>query len=64
MSQKQTSRYCPHCGERVLALGTRPNHLLHFFLSVFTVGLWLPVWVLVGAAKVGGYRCARCGTSV
>jgi hypothetical protein len=23
------------------------NHLLHFILTLVTVGLWLPVWIIV-----------------
>lgn len=33
----------------VLVRGHRTNHLLHFFISLFTVGLWLPVWLLLTA---------------
>lgn len=31
-----------------LVRGRRVNHLLHLFLSVFTLGLWLPVWLIMG----------------
>ena len=31
----------------VLVKGKRVNHLLHLILSVLTVGLWLPVWLVV-----------------
>ena len=24
-----------------------PNHILHLLLSIFTAGLWLPVWLVV-----------------
>jgi hypothetical protein len=64
MSQKQSSAYCPHCERRQLAIGTTPNHVLHLILTCITLGLWAIVWVAVAAAKVGGYRCAKCGTSV
>lgn len=64
MSQKQASRYCPHCDRRVLALGTKANHVLHLLLSLVSCGLWLPVWLIVAAATSGNYRCARCGTGV
>lgn len=33
----------------VLAKGQRPNHLLHFFLTIFTLGLWALVWLMVSA---------------
>jgi hypothetical protein len=36
MGQKQTGRYCAHCQKNVMASGTTPNHLLHFFLSLVT----------------------------
>lgn len=29
----------------------RVNHLLHLVLTVLTVGLWLPVWVILAFAK-------------
>lgn len=31
----------------VVVRGKKPNHILHLLLTVFTVGLWLPVWLLV-----------------
>ncbi len=24
------------------------NHILHFLLTLFTLGLWIPVWILCG----------------
>ena len=33
--------------EAVLVKGRRVNHLLHGILSVLTVGVWLPVWILL-----------------
>jgi hypothetical protein len=29
----------------------KTNHILHLILSVITVGLWLPVWVLVAISN-------------
>lgn len=28
-------------------LGKKTNHILHFLISFFTGGFWLPVWILV-----------------
>jgi hypothetical protein len=38
----------PVPGQVVMVRGRRANHVLHLLLSVVTVGLWLPVWLLVG----------------
>jgi hypothetical protein len=64
MSQKQTSAYCPYCDRQTLAIGTKPNHLLHLVLSICTAGVWLVVWLLVAIGKIGGYRCSKCGTRI
>jgi len=37
-----------------LVKGHPVNHILHLLLSVFTFGLWLPVWLLV--ALVSGEK--------
>lgn len=64
MGQKQTGRYCKHCEKKVLAIGSTPSHLLHFSLSVFSLGLWIPFWILITLGKIGGYRCTQCGNKV
>ena len=64
MSQKQTTRYCLHCRERVMAVGQKPNHVLHLILTCLTAGLWGVVWCCVAAGKIGGYRCSRCGSGL
>jgi hypothetical protein len=28
--------------------GKGPNHILHLLLTLFTFGLWLPVWMIIG----------------
>jgi hypothetical protein len=40
---------------------TQPTHVLHLLLSVFTVGLWLPIWALVAldASKTTRYEHER-----
>ena len=64
MGQKQTGRFCPHSQKNTMAIGTTPNHVLHLILTIFTAGLWGIVWILIAAGKIGGYRCAQCGTPV
>jgi len=31
----------------VLAIGNRPNHILHLLLSIVTLGIWILVWIFV-----------------
>ena len=31
----------------VLLTGNRPNHILHLLLSIFTLGFWVIVWILI-----------------
>lgn len=38
----------------VLNHGKPPNHILHLLLSVLTLGLWIPVWIL--ASIFGGEK--------
>jgi hypothetical protein len=33
--------------QAVLTSGSPTNHLLHFLVTVFTFGLWLPFWLLM-----------------
>ena len=33
---------------RLISTKSKTSHLLHFFLSLFTLGLWLPVWFIIG----------------
>lgn len=40
--------------QTVIVYGRRPNHLLHLFLTIFTIGLWAPVWLFLGL--FGGER--------
>lgn len=37
--------------QAVVVRGHRPNHLLHLILTIFTLGLWLPVWIIVALAS-------------
>lgn len=40
--------------QATLEKGKHTSHLLHFFLSLFTLGLWIPVWILV--AVLSGHK--------
>ena len=60
MTQKQLMRSCLRCGTQTMHIQQRPNHILHLLLSVFTVGFWIPVWVLVGLFQ-DKPQCTICG---
>jgi hypothetical protein len=61
----QASGFCSHCGEQRLLLREGPNHVLHLILTVLTFGLWVIVWIAVGARKQArAARCSICGTEM
>ena len=64
MGYKQTNKFCRQCGTGVLAAGRTPSHVLHLVLTVLSVGLWLPIWILLALFSTGGYRCSNCGSKV
>lgn len=40
----------PIPGQVVMVHGKRPNHILHLLLSVVTLGLWLPAWLIIAVS--------------
>jgi len=46
-----------------MAIGSRPNHVLHLILTILTGGLWLIVWIIL-ALRRGSLRCVRCGADL
>jgi len=61
MGIEKSRRYCPDDDAMVLAERQTPNDILHLLLTLVTVGLWLPVWVLVSVFGRTAYRCPHCG---
>ena len=60
----ETSKFCKTCNKQVLARRKGVNHVLHLILSIFTVGWWIIIWVLVvikNIIVVGEWRCSVCG---
>ena len=37
-----------------------PSHILHLLLSLVTVGLWIPIWIIV-ALNAKPLQCTQCG---
>lgn len=57
----QTTRFCTNCGCARLHARPGTNHLLHFLITFFLCGFWLPVWIL-SSIRIGGWRCQTCGS--
>jgi hypothetical protein len=36
------------------------NHVLHLLISIFVIGLWVPVWAYLNYTTE--YTCDRCGS--
>ena len=53
---------CPTCGVQPHTR-SRPNHVLHLLLTVFTFGFWLIIWLFIGLTSADGFRCASCGNT-
>ncbi len=56
--------YCGQCDSPQKSTRQHISHLLHFIVSLVTLGMWLPVWF--GVALVANYRwtCDACGAAV
>ena len=60
MAHQQFMRSCILCGVPRMHVQRKPNHVLHLLVTVFTVGFWMPVWVLVSLFQARP-QCMRCG---
>lgn len=60
MPTKQVMHECKNCQRHTMHLEQKPNHILHLLMSVFTIGLWVIVWLMV---SIGGSapQCTVCG---
>lgn len=59
MSDNQM-RYCTKCNKRTLHVGPSTTHVLHFLLSLFTLGAWLFVWFFISIRNEFSYECTSC----
>lgn len=60
MGTTQVMNHCNHCGGKTMHLAPQTSHILHLILSIVTVGLWIPVWLLVALSR-GKPQCSVCG---
>jgi hypothetical protein len=47
--------------QAVFVRGKRPNHLLHLILSIVTLGLWIPVWILLSLVSHVRHKVVTVG---
>lgn len=56
--------YCDDCDRHVRAEREAFNHLPHALITLFLLGLWLPVWLALALLHDPPYLCPRCGDDV
>jgi len=61
MSSQQVMKYCRRCANSTIHVGPGTSHVLHFLLSLVTVGIWLPIWFLVHISNASQMKCGQCG---
>jgi hypothetical protein len=60
----QVQMYCPHCARSVLGHRPAASHDMHLVLTMFTLGAWLPAWLLVSIyQQAQPYACSVCGSA-
>ena len=57
---QQFMRSCSSCRVPRMHVQREPNHVLHLFLTVFTIGSWIPVWLLASLFRAKP-KCMTCG---
>lgn len=63
MTEKYTA-HCKNCQSETIHERPSTSHVLHLLLSVITVGLWIPVWILVALSNSNQGLCLTCGRKV
>lgn len=61
MPIKQQIARCTRCNELTPHNIDVPNHIAHGLLTLFTAGLYLPIWVIVAIGGQSPGRCVKCG---
>lgn len=62
MGVKVETSYCHTCGQQRMFQREGINHVLHLFLTVFTLGAWSIVWLVLAVVRHNKRpRCTSCG---
>jgi len=55
--------YCKRCKKETLAKRKKTNHIFHIIISLITLGLWIPFWIMA-ILQFNSWHCDVCGTRV
>ena len=62
MATDQKSKYCRNCKQKTLHARQRVSEMWGCLLTIFTLGLWIPIWILMSIfGSFSSYRCQVCG---
>ena len=62
MAATEKTMFCHRCQKNVLARRQNLSHVLHLLLAIVTGGLWLVVWLVLGAMNARKpFLCSVCG---
>lgn len=64
LKTESTQRRCDDCGKPTRHERTvrHANHILHFIISLCTLGAWVPVWIFLSLTPdKDPWRCSACG---
>ena len=52
---------CKYCNKTTAHVAQSTSNILHLILSVITVGIWVPIWILVAMSHSASKQCNECG---
>lgn len=62
MAVDQKQKFCKDCGKKTLHARNRTSELGGCLLTIFTAGLWIPIWLIMSLCDTSkGFRCQACG---
>jgi hypothetical protein len=64
MPTRQLTLMCARCNELTPHNQEHPAHLVHGLLTLFTAGLYLPIWLLIAIGGASKPVCVKCGGPV
>lgn len=52
---------CKQCRKMTSHYKPSTSHVLHLLLSLISLGLWIPIWILVAISNSTQGQCGECG---